>query len=116
MSVEIVKSISENPTEFDNPQDFIKYYELNKNELSKFSTCALNKKFKIKGFHIGRKKGEVKLIPLNLHRISEYEQHQQDETIDLKLDSIYASINKISEKINLLQNDLTKLLNALSLN
>ncbi len=104
MSIEIIKSISDDPNEFDNPQDFIKYYELNKNELSKLSTCALNKKFKIKGYHIGRKKGEVKLIPLNLHRISEYEQHQQDETFDLKLDSI-------NEKINMIQNDLTKLLN-----
>ena len=104
MSIEIIKSISDNPNEFDNAQDFIKYYELNKNELSKLSTCALNKKFKIKGYHIGRKKGEVKLIPLNLHRISEYEQHQQDETFDLKLDSI-------NEKINMIQNDLTKLLN-----
>jgi len=104
MSVEIIKSISDNPNEFDNPQDFIKYYELNIQELSKLSTCALNKKFKIKGYHIGRKKGEVKLIPLNLHRISEYEQHQQDETIDIKLDSI-------NEKINMIQNDLSKLLN-----
>ena len=27
MSIEIIKSISDNPNEFDNPQDFIKYYE-----------------------------------------------------------------------------------------
>ena len=35
MSVEIVKRICEDVKEFDNKEDFIKYYDLNKNELKK---------------------------------------------------------------------------------
>ena len=48
MSVEIVKRITDDVKEFDNKEDFIKYYDLNKNELKSLSTCMLNKKFKIK--------------------------------------------------------------------
>ena len=33
MSVEVLKRITEDVKEFDNKDDFIKYYELNKNEL-----------------------------------------------------------------------------------
>ena len=32
-----------------------------------------NQKFKIDGFHLGREKGQLKLIPLNLYRPSEYQ-------------------------------------------
>ena len=52
MSVEVVKRITEDVKEFDNKDDFIKYYELNKNELKDISTCMMNKKFKIKGISL----------------------------------------------------------------
>ena len=48
MSVEIVKRICEDVKEFDNKDDFIKYYDLNKNELKTLSTCMLNKNSKLK--------------------------------------------------------------------
>ena len=44
MSVKVIKRITEDVKEFDNKEDFIKYYELNKNELKDYSTCILNKK------------------------------------------------------------------------
>ena len=44
-SVEIIKPIMDDMKEFNDSSDFIKYYELNKTELDKLSTCALNKKF-----------------------------------------------------------------------
>ncbi len=43
MSVEVVKNIWDDVKEFDNKEDFIKFYELNKNELKDISTCMLNK-------------------------------------------------------------------------
>jgi len=45
-SIEIIKSITDDTKEFNDTSDFIKYYYLNKTELDKLSTCALNKKFK----------------------------------------------------------------------
>lgn len=103
-AIEIIKPITDDTKEFNDSSDFIKYYELNKTELDKLSTCALNKKFKIKGYHLGRKKGELKLIPLNLYRPSEYEVHQQDTTIEDKIDILNMKIDKLTKFLTQLLN------------
>ena len=100
MSVKVVKRITEDVKEFDNKEDFIKFYELNKNELKDFSTCILNKKFKIKGYHLGREKGELKLIPLDLYRPSAYRINQEDNQINLKIDVINEQVNILNNKID----------------
>ena len=103
-SIEIIKPITEDTREFKDSSDFIKFYELNKAELDKLSTCALNKKYKINGYHLGRKKGELKLIPLNLYRPSEYEIHNQDTTLNDKIDIINMKIDKLINIFNQLIN------------
>ena len=95
MSVKVVKRITEDVKEFDNKEDFIKFYELNKNELKDYSTCILNKKFKIKGYHLGREKGELKLIPLDLYRPSAYRINQEDNQINLKIDVINNKLDQL---------------------
>ena len=102
MSVKVVQNICDDVKEFDNKEDFIKYYELNQNTLKDVSTCMLNKKFKINGYHIGRKQGELQLIPLNLYRPSAYKVNQEDNQITLKLDVI-------NDKIDILRNDMTNM-------
>ena len=100
MSVEVIKRITEDVKEFDNKEDFIKYYELNKNELKDYSTCILNKKFKIKGYHLGRQKGELKLIPLDLYRPSAYKINQEDNQINLKIDVINNKLDTLIKQFN----------------
>ena len=109
MSVEVIKRITEDVKEFDNKEDFIKYYELNKNELKDYSTCILNKKFKIKGYHLGRQKGELKLIPLDLYRPSAYKINQEDNQINLKLDVLNNKFDALNKNINILINQLKSL-------
>ena len=109
MSVEVIKRITEDVKEFDNKEDFIKYYELNKNELKDFSTCILNKKFKIKGYHLGRQKGELKLIPLDLYRPSAYRVNQEDNQINLKIDVLNDKIDQMNKNLNILINQLKQL-------
>ena len=106
MSVEVVKRITEDVKEFSNKDDFIKFYELNKNELNDVSTCMLNKKFKIKGYHLGRKQGELQLIPLDLYRPSAYKVNQEDNQINLKLDVINDKLDDLNKNIKLLLNQL----------
>ena len=106
MSVKVVKRITEDVKEFENKDDFIKYYELNKNELKDFSTCILNKKFKIKGYHLGREKGELKLIPLDLYRPSAYRINQEDNQIILKLDILNEKLDNLNKNINKLISQL----------
>ena len=105
MSVEVVKNICDDVKEFDNKEDFIKYYELNQNNLKDISTCMLNKKFKINGYHIGRKQGQIQLIPLNLYRPSAYKVNQDDNQIILKLDVINEKLDILNKNIkNLIKN------------
>ena len=95
MSVEVLKRISDDVKEFDNNDDFIKYYELNKTNLKDISTCMLNNKFKIKGYHLGRQQGELKLIPLDLYRPSAYKINNEDNQINLKIDVINDKIDNL---------------------
>ena len=44
---------------FETKEDFDKFYELNKNEIDVMSSIALNKKFLINGFRIGRRKNNM---------------------------------------------------------
>ena len=100
MFVKVVKRITEDVKEFDNKEDFIKFYEINKNELKDFSTCILNKKFKIKGYHLGREKGELKLIPLDLYRPSAYKINQEDNQINLKINVINNKLDQLIKQFN----------------
>ena len=109
MSVEVVKNICDDVKEFDNKEDFIKFYELNQNTLKDVSTCMLNKKFKINGYHIGRKQGQIQLIPLNLYRPSAYKVNQEDNQIILKLDVINEKLDVLNKNIKSL---ISQLLNA----
>ena len=111
MSVKVIKRITEDVKEFDNKEDFIKYYELNKNELKDYSTCILNKKFKIKGYHLGRQKGELKLIPLDLYRPSAYRITQEDNQINLKIDVLNNKIDNMNKNITILLNQLKSMEN-----
>ena len=64
MSISVVKRASDNVKEFNTKEEFINYYETHKTEIDKQSTCILNKKFKINGYHLGREKKQLKSIPL----------------------------------------------------
>lgn len=111
MSVKVVKRITEDIKEFDNKEDFIKFYELNKNELKDFSTCILNKKFKIKGYHLGREKGELKLIPLDLYRPSAYRINQEDNQISLKIDVLNDKLESLKKDLNDTKQYMLKMFN-----
>jgi hypothetical protein len=110
MSVKVVQNICDDVKEFDNKEDFIKYYELNQNNLKDVSTCMLNKKFKINGYHIGRKQGELQLIPLNLYRPSAYKVNQEDNQIALKLDVMNCKIDTLNKNMNRIINQFNQLL------
>lgn len=112
MSVEVVKRICEDVKEFDKKEDFIKYYELNQNVLKDVSTCMLNKKFKIKGYHIGRKQGQIQLIPLDLYRPSAYKVNNEDNQINLKLDVLNNKLDILNKNIVDLLKQLKESLNA----
>ena len=102
MSISIVKRGSDDVREFENKEDFINYYDNHRTELDALSTCMLNKKFKIDGYHLGRSNKQLKLIPLNLYRPSEYQVNQENNMISMKIDVLNQKIDNLTKMLNLL--------------
>ena len=100
MSIGIVKRGSDDVKEFNNKEDFINYYDNHKTELDALSTCMMNKKFKIEGYHLGRSNKQLKLIPLNLYRPSEYQVNQENNMISMKIDVLNSKIDNLTKLIN----------------
>ena len=100
MSISVVKRGSDDVKEFDNKEDFINYYDNHKTELDALSTCMLNKKFKIEGYHLGRSNKQLKLIPLNLYRPSEYQVNQENNMINMKIDVLNQKIDNLTKLLN----------------
>ena len=74
----------------------------------------LNKKFKINGYHIGRKQGQLQLIPLNLYRPSAYKVNQEDNQIALKLDVLNTKVDMINNRVNEMNKNIKVLINLFS--
>ena len=100
MSISVVKRGSDDVKEFDNKEEFINYYDNHRTELDALSTCMLNKKFKIDGYHLGRSNKQLKLIPLNLHRTSEYQVNQENNMINMKIDVLNQKIDNLTKLLN----------------
>ena len=100
MSISIVKRGSDDVREFENKEDFINYYDNHRTELDALSTCMLNKKFKIDGYHLGRSNKQLKLIPLNLYRPSEYQVNQENNMISMKIDVLNQKIDNLTKLFN----------------
>ena len=109
MSIGVVKRASDDVKEFPSKEEFMKYYEINKIEIDNQSTCILNKKFKINGFHLGREKGVLKLIPLNLYRPSEYQINHENNLINIKIDTLNQKMATLIEVINGLLREVFKI-------
>ena len=62
--VKIFSNISDDVIEFDDKDDFQRYYAKNKDYVDKFTTRGLNVKYKIPNYKIGRSHGVITLYPL----------------------------------------------------
>jgi hypothetical protein len=81
---------------FNSLNEFMEYYEINKEDIDKEPTRGLNRKYKIKGFKITRKKKKMEAIKIN-----------HNNTID----DLVEMIMLIDEKINSIQNKLNSISN-----
>ena len=59
--IRILERYSPDVINFETKEDFIEYLDKHRDELSKLSTCKLNKLCKIKGYHITKLSGEISL-------------------------------------------------------
>ena len=93
----IYKKASDNVKTFDNGEEFLKYYEKNKETIDEIPTRGLNLKYKIKGFRIGRKDNKIILWP-----------NKQNENNDEIIENLQTRVSdlelQIKNIINILNN------------
>ena len=105
-NVKLHQNYSDNPTEFESIDDFNNYYKINKADIDKLSTHAINLKYKVKNHRFGRKKGQLILFP------SKLDGTQQQNTNSDEL-SIHEKLNRLNERFKKIESLLTSLLDAL---
>ena len=106
INVKLHQNYSDNPTEFESIDDFNNYYKINKADIDKLSTHAINLKYKVKNHRFGRKKGQLILFPAK-HDVS----HQQPIGSDgLTSDE---KLNRLNNRMKNIESLLSSLLDAL---
>lgn len=108
----IYKKASDNMIEFDNGEDFLKYYDKNKITIDEIPTRGLNLKYKINGYKIGRKDGKIILWPdKNINIKSTSNKITIDDLKEIKeINDIFDRLNNITDRLTLLE----QLLNSTS--
>ena len=105
-NIKLHKNYSDNPTEFESIDDFNNFYKINKADIDKLSTHAINLKYKVKNHRFGRKKGQLILFPLK--QVDQPIQHLDSTglTIDEKL-------NRLNERLKKIESLMSSLLEAI---
>lgn len=106
-TVEVFENIGDNIIEFETKEEFDRYYKKNKEFIDNMKTRGLNRKFVIKGYRIGRKKGNILLYP-NTKKIIEDNNKSEDKIIE-NSESNSLNLNELEE----IQTDIYNRLNNL---
>ena len=101
-SIKVFENIGDNVLSFETKEDFMRYYNKNRELVDAMSTRGLNRKFKIDSFKIGRLKGKIILYPLKEPETKSEELDAKTKlTINEKLDFMNRRLKKIEEMINI---------------
>ncbi len=108
-SIKTFENLSDNVIEFETKQEFMRYYDQNKDMIDKMHTRGINSKFKINGFKIGRKNKELILFPMK----EDFKDNSKEFIdLDLKLDAIIDRQKRLEHLIK----ELIKLIQPSELN
>jgi hypothetical protein len=107
-TVSTQQKLSDECLKFDEKQEFLNYYELNKNCIDNMKTRGLNTKFKIKGFKIARLKGKIMLIPLKNNFYFEENQSKINESNSEESEDILFRLKQLENRVYQISNFLAK--------
>ena len=81
-SIKVFSNLSDNVESFETKEDFMRYYERNKELIDKMPTRGLNTKYKIDGYKIGRSKNQLMLYPTTKQSTVESDDQKYIELIN----------------------------------
>lgn len=106
-TVEVFENIGDNIIEFETKEEFDRYYKKNKEFIDNMKTRGLNRKFIIKGFKIGRKKGNILLYPIDKKIKQDIQEISDKNVVETENNSL--NLDELEE----IQTDIYKRLNNL---
>lgn len=83
--------------EFENKEEFQRYYNKNKEAIDKMPTRGLNVRFKINGYKLGKQKGELMLYPAKVQ--TDTKKEEQSKALEDKVEKLSTLVNAINEKL-----------------
>ena len=107
--VKVIANISDDVISFETKEEFLRYYNKNKESVDAIKTRGLNLKFKIEGYKIGRQKEKIVLIPTKISTQVTSADSNQDVKENLK-DDLKECHNKLDLIIELI-NDMMSIYN-----
>lgn len=108
-SVTVFENLSDNIITFHSKEQFMNYYDKNKETIDNMKTRGLNTKFKIDGYRIGRKNNNLILYPTKDSEQTSNENtddlHEEIQDLRERIDSIGALLNKLLKQFSKLNQD-----------
>ena len=95
---------------FESKEDFDKFYDMNKKQLDAISSIAIDKKYVINGFRIGRRKGVILYYPiehLSKHLKPTFE--LADKTNLPEVDISYDAVKDLEARVKNIEDFLSKI-------
>lgn len=90
--------------EFETPEDFDAYYQLNKDKFDHLTTHKLNKMFSIPGYRITKIKGVLSLKNIPQSRV----------TAAMKIETLELKVNEMKDRLNLCINTINKVMDVMN--
>lgn len=110
-NITVFENLSDNIISFESKEQFMRYYDKNKDTIDNMATRGLNTKFKIDGFKIGRKNKQLILFPMKQSII---EHHSETNDCSEELNQLNMKIDILTDKINKLDNSMKQIFRLLS--
>lgn len=114
-NITVFENLSDNIITFESKEQFMRYYDKNKDTIDNMATRGLNTKFKIDGFKIGRKNKKLILFPMKQTEITEDNSSQwSGQECSEELNQLNMKIDILTDKINKLDNSMKQIFKLLS--
>ena len=110
-NITVFENLSDNIISFESKEQFMRYYDKNKDDIDNMATRGLNTKFKIDGYKIGRKNKQLILFPI---RKQENQSETKSEDNSEEFNQLNIKIDILTDKINKFDHVLKQILKLLS--
>ena len=114
-NITVFENLSDNIISFESKEQFMRYYDKNKDTIDKMATRGLNTKFKIDGYKIGRKNKQLILFPIK-QTIDPCEHHTDSivEDNSEEFNQLNMKVDILTDKINKFDHVLKQIITLLS--